>query len=82
MTSLALLPHRLTGTGCSRPPARACGRRLRHTRRYVTSLISLTRITDTQALDRLRQRVRQSSHVGVLGLTALADTLVLRYPAK
>lgn len=68
--------------GCARfsreaSPARACGRRSRHTRRYVTSLIHLARAMDTQALDRLRLRARQSGGGGVLGLNALTETLIL-----
>ncbi|NYG34707.1 hypothetical protein HZU83_10855 [Sphaerotilus montanus] len=68
--------------GCDRvrreaSPARACGRRSRHTRRYVTSLIHLARAMDIQALDRLRLRARQSGSGGVLGLNTLTETLIL-----
>lgn len=81
MNTLALPPQRhtstSTSTGRDRPPARACGRRLHHTRRYVASLILLAQVMDTQALERLRHRARQGHHAGVLGLGALADTLVM-----
>lgn len=77
MISPALTSSRLTGTGRDHPPARACGRRLHHTRRYVTSLIMLARITDTHALERLRQQSRLGSHAQVLGLAKLADTLLI-----
>jgi hypothetical protein len=91
MTSVALSLARPASTSRDRPAAKACGRRLHHTRRYVASLIALARATDAQAISRLRQRAIQGDHHGVLGLTVLADTLILpttgqtsplRYPAR
>ena len=58
-------------------PARACGRRSRHTRRYVSTLISLARAMDIGALDRLQTHARQLAHGESLGLGALTQTLML-----
>ncbi|MEX8494919.1 hypothetical protein [Sphaerotilus sp.] len=75
-------PPRPTPPACARTgrealPARACGRRSRHTRRYVTSLIHLARAMDIHALERLRLRALRSDSRGVLGLNALTETLIL-----
>ena len=56
-------------------PARACGRRARHTRRYVTTLIHLARAMDTSALDRLQTYARRHARGESLGLGALAQRL-------
>lgn len=91
MTTPLHSPHRLTSGSRDFPPARACGKRSHHTRRYVTSLITLARAFDTQALDRLRHRARQPGQPGVMGLTDLTAMLLqspperralLRYPVR
>lgn len=83
MTSPQKSPRRLP-IGCSdAPPARACGRRSHHTRRYVTSLILLARAFDAQALDRLRQRARQPGKTGtMMGLVELTSTLIQPPPER
>jgi hypothetical protein len=60
-------------------PARACGRRAHHTRRYVASLIGAAHAMDTHALDRLQLHARKHAHGATLGLNALARTLVLTH---
>ncbi|WP_310460872.1 hypothetical protein [Sphaerotilus sp.] len=80
MNSPLSSPHRYAGSGHEASPARACGRRLLHTRRYVTSLIHLAKTMDIHAIKRLRQRARQSGRGAVLGLTALTETLILPTP--
>lgn len=82
MTSPIKSPRRLPSGGRDVPPARACGRRSRHTRRYVTSLILLARAFDNQALDRLRHRARQSNKAGVMGLVELTTTLIQPPPER
>ena len=57
-------------------PARACGRRSRHTRRYVTTLIHLARAMDVGAMDRLQTHARRHARGEALGLGALAQTLM------
>ncbi|WP_338414379.1 hypothetical protein [uncultured Sphaerotilus sp.] len=73
-------PQTCVRTGRDASPARACGRRSRHTRRYVTSLIHLACAMDSRARDRLRLHARKSVSGGLLGLNALAETLILPIP--
>ncbi|MEY2874335.1 MAG: hypothetical protein RLZZ373_1706 [Pseudomonadota bacterium] len=80
MNSALSSPHRFASSGREASPARACGRRSLHTRRYVTSLIHLARTMDIHAIERLRQRARRSGRGAVLGLNALTETLVLPTP--
>jgi hypothetical protein len=76
-------PNSLTPTSCPAhtgrehvpAPARACGRRAHHTRRYVTTLIHMAWMTDASALPRLQLRARKHAHGSALGLIALARTL-------
>lgn len=82
MNSPLKSPRRLPSGGRDVPPARACGRRSHHTRRYVTSLILLARAFDAQALDRLRQRARQTSTTGTMGLVELTSTLIQPLPER
>lgn len=63
-------------------PARACGRRAHHTRRYVTALIHIARWTDTDALERLRRSARQQAGGELLGLNALAEALAAPHQAR
>jgi hypothetical protein len=83
MNSPLASPHRHpcdpASAGREASPARACGRRNRHTRRYVTSLIHLARRMDIHAIERLQQRARQSGGA-VLGLNALTETLIVPAP--
>lgn len=67
--------HCATRLGLEAAPARACGRRAHHTRRYVASLIGAAHAMDTHALERLQLYARKHAHGSPLGLNALAQTL-------
>lgn len=80
--NVGMHPHSspLAHPGSARPrqepaPARACGRRARHTRRYVATLIHLANAMDHNALDRLQNHARKHPRGTTLGLNALAQTL-------
>jgi hypothetical protein len=69
-----------TRAGREPAPARACGRRSHHTRRYVATLIHLARTIDASALERLQMHARRQAHGKALGLDALAQTLSVPKP--
>ena len=65
----------LSRAGREPAPARACGRRSHHTRRYVATLIHCARAMDANALARLQMHARRHGNGKALGLDALAQTL-------
>lgn len=75
----ALSPLRPARAGREPAPARACGRRPRQTRRYVTTLIHLARSMDIGAMERLQLHARRHAHGETLGLNALTHTLIERH---